>query len=467
VKVLRDITPTAEQLTIIRNDPQLCIIRGCLGCGKTSTAIFRLQFLISKWERRRRTQNSEEPIRVLVLTFNKTLRGYIKELVQGKVRTSGRVEVTLSTLAKWSQDAAGLLGRIDGERKTFVRMMSSGKFPQGFRFLLEELEYVSGRFPEDQLVDYIDCERAGRGLSPKCDKHFRHAFLNDIVYPYQKDKRRRNVYDWNDCCLALIKKPPTTKFDIIVCDEVQDFSANEMRAILAAAHQDTNLTFVLDGAQRIYPKSFMWKEVELKPTAQNFHRLKQNFRNTREIATFIAPIFKKIDIGGDEGTLPNPTDCTEKGPQPIVLEGKYSKQLTWVKAHFLPKVDLANESVAFLKPLGGNWFADIRKMLAQDKIDFVELTRQSEWPQSDANVALCTMHSAKGLEFDHVIILGLNSEVTPHGVDEGDATYEVLARLFAMACGRARQSVVVGYKAEDASSLIELLDPKTFNKINL
>ena len=117
------------------------------------------------------------------------------------------------------------------------------------------------------------------------------------------------MYDWNDFCNAVISKPPPLKSDVVVCDEVQDFSANEMRAILSSAHAESSMTFVLDGAQRIYPRSFMWKEVGLKPTTSNFHRLKRNFRNTREIAAFVSPIFKKVDIGGDEGTLTNPKDC--------------------------------------------------------------------------------------------------------------------------------------------------------------
>lgn len=461
MKVLRDITPTPEQLTVIRNDPLLCIIRGCLGCGKTSTAILRLQFLIGKWERRRKTQNSKEPIRILVLTFNRTLRGYIEELVEGKVQAGTNVDIVLLTLAKWSQNTAKLGGEVvdEANRIAFVQKATAGKFSQELSFLLDELQYVDGRFPADELTDYIDCERIGRGAFPKCDKQLRALFLREVVHPYHKWKRHHKRYDWNDCCVAIAQSPPSTKFDIVLCDEVQDFSANEMRAILACSHADTSVTFVLDGAQRIYPKSFMWKEVGLKPTIGSFHRLKRNFRNTMEIAAFIAPIFKEIDIGGDEGTLPNPKDCDRTGDRPILLEGRYSRQLKWVETEFLPKVDLENETVAFLKPRGGKWFEDIRKMLDRGNVEFVELTRRSEWPKGAENVALCTMHSAKGLEFDHVIILGLNQELTPHGKEDEDSAFQVLSRLFAMACGRARESLIVGYKPEEASTLIGLLDP--------
>jgi superfamily I DNA/RNA helicase len=128
-------------------------------------------------------------------------------------------------------------------------------------------------------------------------------------------------------------------------------------------------------------------------------------------------------------------------------------------------VDLKSESVAILHPLGGGWFDYTRRALRQARVDFVEITRQSEWPNGDENVALSTIHSAKGLEFDHVILIGLNAEITPHGQEEGDDRLAKLRRLLAMAIGRARKSVVLGYKPEDASRLIQYLDPSTFQEI--
>ena len=62
---------------------------------------------------------------------------------------------------------------------------------------------------------------------------------------------------------------------------------------------------------------------------------------------------------------------------------------------------------------------------------------------------------------------GLNQELTPHGPDPGDADLDRLRRTLAMAIGRARKSVVVGYKPGEESSLIGLLDPSTYDLINV
>ena len=82
-------------------------------------------------------------------------------------------------------------------------------------------------------------------------------------------------------------------------------------------------------------------------------------------------------------------------------------------------------------------------------------------------MALSTVHSAKGLEFDHVLLPGLNQEVTPHGDEEGDGTLDSLRRLVAMGIGRARNTVTLGYKPGEQSTLIDLIDPTTYDLVKV
>ena len=108
-----------------------------------------------------------------------------------------------------------------------------------------------------------------------------------------------------------------------------------------------------------------------------------------------------------------------------------------------------------------------RKVLRQRGIAFCELTRKSEWPTGAERLALSTIHSAKGLEFDHVLLPGMNQEVTPHGNEEGDGTLDSLRRLVAMGIGRARHTVTVGYKPGEQSTLIDLIDPTVCDLIEV
>jgi superfamily I DNA/RNA helicase len=97
----------------------------------------------------------------------------------------------------------------------------------------------------------------------------------------------------------------------------------------------------------------------------------------------------------------------------------------------------------------------------------VEITRERDWPDGDENVALATFHSAKGLEFDHVFIIGLNHQNTGHGDSEVDDQLAVLRRLLAVAVARARKSVVLGYKPGEESRLVQFFKPGTFESIDL
>jgi superfamily I DNA/RNA helicase len=265
--------------------------------------------------------------------------------------------------------------------------------------------------------------------------------------------------DWNDLAVQLQNAKTPEPYDIILADEVQDFSANQVRALVHQAADPYSIVFVLDAAQRIYPRGFTWTEVGISSVKSQ--RLTVNYRNTMEICRFASPLLEGLNVG-DDGTLPDFNSCVRHGSIPIIIEGRYSQQVEFAMNQIESNIDTSSESVAFLQPLGGSWFDYLKGALRNHSLNFVEITRENDWPTGPVNIALCTMHSAKGLEFDHVFVLGLNDEVTPYNVEPGDSAFENLRRLLAVAITRAKRTVTVGYKPEEASGLVSLLDPTTY-----
>jgi superfamily I DNA/RNA helicase len=147
-----------------------------------------------------------------------------------------------------------------------------------------------------------------------------------------------------------------------------------------------------------------------------------------------------------------------------VVAGLFSNQIGYILRTVQPFLE-AGETVAFLHPKG--WFRFVRQELQHSNIAYCEITQANDWPTGPELVALSTIHSAKGLEFDHVMIPGLSSEVTPHGVENGDGTLDSLSRLVAMGIGRARRSVTIGYKPGEESTLISRLDPSTYDFVEV
>ena len=461
------ITPTPEQLTVIGDrQPGFRLIRGAAGSGKTTTALLRLKEQTAVRLDRRRRYGHDAPVRILVLTFNRTLEGYITELARRSVTEDNALELEISTFGRWAKSLAGNVNIIETAstilRPYLLPVIESGRY----EFFLDEIEYILGRFPPNNLTAYITAIREGRGAYPRVDRRRREILLQDVIPAYTSAKAERCVIDWNDLAINATTARTDKLYDIVIVDEAQDFSANQVRAVISHLDKQHNTTFVLDAVQRIYPRFFRWKEVGITARPEIIYRLKENYRNTAAIASFARPLVNGLPME-DDGTLPDFDACHRPGTKPTVVTGKYSAQLNYMLNELERTVDLDTESVALLQTRGGGWFNEARRILESRGIPYCEIARRSKWPSGPELVAISTIHSAKGLEFDHVLLPGLNQEVTPHGTEEGDTNLDQFRRMLAMAIGRARKTVMIGYKPGEESSLISFLDASTYDLIEV
>lgn len=466
MRPLSAVAATAEQLKIfsrIRSGVE--VIRGAAGSGKTTTAILKLQANIAATLRRRARDESKRPVRVLVLTFNRTLRGYVEALVRQQVAQSGEVELDVMTFAKWAQSILNNPQMLDGDECN-RKLRSLGAGLDLGDYLVEEAEYVAGRFLPTNLDAYLTARREGRGSMPKVDKPLREQLLTEVIRPYNTWKDKQNGVDWNDLAVRVSAKK-YYEYDIVVIDEGQDFAANQVRAVMKQLAAPHSVTFVLDTVQRIYARGFTWAEVGVTLRPENSYRLVVNYRNTKQIAALAASMLHELEID-DDGSIPDLKKCEREGALPKVLVGKYSDQMKYAIDYIRTKIDLSKESVAFLHPKGFSWFNTLKQGLTSAKLGFVQITRSSNWPEGVENIALSTLHSAKGLEFDHVIILGVNAEVIPSGeLAFGDDRNTAARKLLAMGVTRAKKSVILGHKEDEASKLMGMFDRKTYKKVVL
>ena len=468
MKTLPPIKATPEQLPLISdNSLGVEIIRGAAGSGKTSTAILRLRSLAYMFEERRAREEREEPVKILVLTFNRTLSGYVQTLVDQQVNELNDTEVTVETFGRWAINHIGNPSVVKNKlrEEKLIELVKPLAQPS-ISYIIKEIDYLLGRFEPSDIDRYLIVERTGRGAEPRVDRPLRQRILSEIIAPYQNWLASRGEVDWNEVAVRMASSPDRIGYDVVVIDESQDFSANQLRAVLNHVSENHAITFVIDTIQRIYARGFTWAETGFDLRGARYFTLRQNHRNTREIASFAAGILSGIAAEAD-GALPDLNAASRQGAFPIVLRGKFSAQARWAIEFIEENVDLSEETVAFLHPKGYGYFDALRGYLSQAGIPFVDISREPEWPEGDINVALSTFHSAKGLEFDHVFILGLSHDATTHADVAVDDQITVLRRLLAVAVARARSTVVLGYKDAERSRLVEYFVAGTFATVDL
>lgn len=465
MKLLSNIRPTPEQLIVVRRiQSGVSLIKGAAGSGKTSTALTALRAATGTVVNQLRNEE-RLPARVLVLTYNNSLKGYVSALIEDQLsHYANEAEVYAFTFDKWAYETLNISSIHIRQCENKLRVLCQ-YFPRQIDFLLDEVNYILGRFPHEQIQDYVSRPRTGRGNSPQMDAATKQQLLDDVIHPYNIWKEENNYLDFHDLANAMCTRNPSIYYDIVIIDEAQDFSANQLRAVMKHSTVDTITTIVTDSAQRIYPRGTTWAEVGINLQAQRSHTLTVNYRNTKTIARVAEEISRGLPIEVD-ASIPNANACAIEGDKPKLLKGLYQEQVRWT-LKYLEEIDLNTETVGFLHLKGGRCFNYLRQALDTAGYEFCNLQGARDWPTDGPNIGLSTFHSAKGLEFDHLLLLGLAEEHTLYGKDADDDRLNSLKRLLAMGIGRARKSLVIGVKPEEELNIIKNLNEKLFEVILL
>ena len=377
MRTLSTITPTSEQLAILANSrPGFWLIRGAAGSGKTTTALLRLRQLCASRLSRQDRMGYKDPIHVLVLTFNRTLRGYMEQLANEQI-ADVRIHLEIETFGRWAYNLVGQKRLIEREefRRLISELLRSVGIVDNMDYFIDEIGYIMGRFSMNKRRNYVSTLRMGRGRAPAVPRELRAMLLDEVIRPYETMKSERELVDWHDVTLeATTATGPS--YDVVVVDECQDLSANQLRAILAHLKKDHVTTFVIDAIQRIYPQSFQWREIGIEMRPQMVSTLAQNHRNTVEIARFASSLVQDLPPEED-GIIPKAESCSEIGPLPDMVAGIYSAQICYMLNRVQPYLD-AGETVAILQPKGGRWFDFAKNELRGRNTRYCELTRNRD-----------------------------------------------------------------------------------------
>ncbi len=420
-------------------------VLGTAGSGKTTLAILRSAYLA--------TPSTEHCGRTLLVTFNRALVTYLQHLRQnlGDVVVENYHAFARGYLA--SRGAMPNNCICDGDlRKSCItgavadvssRYEKHALFERPASFFFEEIRWIA-QHGIATAVQYQEAERIGRGGQSLARN------LRPLVYEIAEAYRRLRatagrLYDWDDLASEVCRQfdgdSGVRRYRHVVIDEGQDFSPEMIRSLVKAVPSDGSLTFFGDVAQQIYGHRMSWRSAGLRISTP--WQFKENYRNSKQIAKLglaIAqmPYFREV------ADMVEPVSPTADGPLPTIVKVQSpEREIALVVEQAWQAAKTQTVGVLFRDR------EDEKKVSGRLPPGSIQLHRNMKTWSSGPGVKYGTYHSAKGLEFDTVILPFLTfdrlpdpAEVTSLGREDAKIGE---GRLLYVGVTRAKSRLIMTY----------------------
>ena len=352
------------------------------------------------------------------------------------------------------------LARTLGEGHRLVRgVAGSGKTV----ILMCRTRHLRARYPEWRilvlcynrvLADYL---RDAIGPDPQLEVFHYHSWCwrelesAGITIPERPELREQLDNYWDRIIPQLLLKAhedghlESGIYQAILVDEGQDFADDWYRTLLRALDPTTNSLFIaLDSSQTVYKRKVSWRDIGIQIVGRA-RVLRVNYRNTRPILSTAYALIRDIDASGIAvceagGEYVVPEKALRDGPMPEIKRFKSFDEerrhaLEWIRTRLAKGVS-----------------PDDMMVLGFSRSD---MARLEVWLQ-DAGipaqllggrvragvVRLSTVHSAKGLDAESVLVL------RAHELERRDEVEG--RRLLYIAMTRARTELYISYSGESA-----------------
>jgi len=465
---MQDIILTKKQQEAINYEGEQLLIRGIAGSGKTTVLL--------KYAHKILTKHSDENI--ALITYNKTLAHYAAELAS--LLKSDKLVV--KTFHSWARGGLSKLGNVpdvvSGSSQTNLissciqelqkvqvhRFFKETRFE---RFLQDEVHWIKGMnlLTRDS---YMKVERIGRGTKVKVDRNDRDKIF-DLFELYQNKLKQKRLCDYDDYALLLNQRgiPESQRFDTILIDEAQDLQQVQLQLLKNGTRK--RIIIAADKGQKIYKTSFTWRDIGINITGSRTKILTDSQRSTEQIMKLAAslqehdPLFKNKD---DEFVIP--VMPIRQGPKPVIVQCK----------DYMEEQEFVAKTIAELQKVYPEWSIGLlsretrslnryERVLNDKRINCVQVKKQGA-SILDAGVKLMSFHSAKGLEFDAVIIIRAREHTIPLlNKEEGEPDEEELAverRLLYVSMTRAKSVLYIAYN-DKPSRFIDEMDKSLYELV--
>ena len=442
--------PVGKQREVLALDSRgHYVILGTAGSGKTTLAILRASML----SKAACLPNE----RVLLVTFNKALVTYLKEISGGELSN-----VDVWNYHKFARGYLAHRGVIDwgdiADSSTKVKLIqdalesvkvknSNSIYDKCAEVFCEEIRWIQrmGIVDNDNYTNAVRVGRAGTRIK-KSDRQY-------FFRVYQRYLELRGCagykYDWDDIAYFVWNEFKTDSsermYRHIVIDEGQDFSPMMLKSLVEAIPGNGSVSFFGDVAQQIYGSRITWRSAGFQPI--DIWNFEENYRNTKEIAELGLAI-AKLPFYKDVPDMVEPKFPKASGPKPTLVQ--FEDEAKELDTILTTAIDQGKTQTVAILVRDRETVNNITNYLRLKIPRVQELHGEMGSWNANPGISVGTYHSAKGLEFDTVIMPFCNENRLPdeeriialEGIEEA-LTEEV--RLIYVGVTRARQRLLISY----------------------
>jgi len=453
--MLDKITPDGKQREVLALPPTgHTVVLGTAGSGKTTMALLRAIGI----------SNYPEKPNVLLVTFNRALVQYMKELGRGRAHN-----ITIESFHKFARGYLNGLGKMPprngildtDDKANYIRSALDqvrAKYPnestlkRPVSVFVDEITFIQ-RFGFGSLSEYVQAERIGRA-SANIKRENRKWFY-EVFEKYREIRAARGYcYDWDDLAyyayVELLADQRKRRYDHIIVDEGQDFSPMMIRALTAAVGNNGSFTFFGDVAQQIYGARLSWRDSGINIRDNKVWRFDKNYRNPTTIVEFASDITKSV-FWDKSDDMVAPTDFIAAGPKPVLVGfGSRKKEIEWLVEQVETGMNVSSNVIVCRNRAT---IDELRQIMGSKGIRATVINKDQAGFATVKGVYLSTYHSVKGLEFENVFVPFLTEGVFPdpdtiqNAVDEQASLADELKLLY-VAVTRSKYGLLMSYHKE-------------------
>ena len=203
-----------------------------------------------------------------------------------------------------------------------------------------------------------------------------------------------------------------------------------------------------DIAQRIYKRTFTWKSVGISIEAHRSRALKGSYRTTKQIMEVANKMMEESSVSLEDDYV-QPIMPVRNGPKIVkIVRGTpreaYDDGYRYVAAKFRR---IRTATVAIALPFQRQLYP-AQKQLDQLGVK-AERAKGSALGKLSSGIVVTNYHQLKGLEFDHVVVFGLDDKTFPGRyldkvlAEDMPDEEQVLRKLLYVVMTRAKQSLTL------------------------